>query len=504
MTQLDRSALREATLAGVRAMTVAKVASEVVLLVSTIALARMIAPSEFGLAAIALIVFALATVLTGEAFGTPLVQRKEVRPEHGRAALAMSLAFGAALTGLTLLVAPFCDVLFGEGSGRLIELMAPAFLIASVGVVPHATLQRRLDFRRLGTVEVANRIGTATVSVALALAGWEAEAILVGCLAGSALSSALLFASAPSPWPGIHRGAMREIAGFGVPAALSGLLRAANRNVDYAILGARLGALETGLYWRAFQFGVEYQSKISSIMTRIALPVYSRAESLDDMRALRARIVRVHATVLFPLLALLIALAPEALPWLLGPAWEPAVVPTQILAVAGMTAALMTGVGPLMLALGRPKALLHWNLLAAIAYGVMVYFVAPLGITAVCIAVVCMRVTTVVIAQLVLLRGLAGIPFRHLLDDAGPATIASAALLAASVPLAHWLAGIGAPVIFTISLVSVVGAAVYSVALRALFPAAWADVLVLARRILPARRRASAAAPSLEAPAATR
>jgi lipopolysaccharide exporter len=504
MTQLDRSALREATLAGVRSMTVAKVASELVLLASTIALARMIAPSEFGLAAIALIVSALAAVLTGEAFGTPLVQRKEVRPEHERASMAMSLAFGAALTGLTLLVAPFCDTLFGDGSARLIQLMAPAFLIAAIGVVPHATLQRRLDFRRLGTIEVANRIGTATVSVALALAGWGAEAILVGYLAGSALASALFFASAPPPWPSIHRHAIRDIAGFGVPAALSGLLCAANRNVDYAILGARLGAFETGLYWRAFQFGVEYQSKISSIMTRVALPVYSRAASLDEMRALRARIVRVHATILFPLLALLIALAPAALPWLLGPAWEPAVVPTQILAVAGMTAALMTGVGPLMLALGRPKALLYWNLVAAAAYGVMVYFVAPLGITAVCISVVCMRLATVFIAQVVLMRGLAGIPFRHLLDDAGPATVASAALLAVTVPLARWLEGVDAPVILTIALVSVVGALAYTGTLRAVFPAAWADVLLLARRVLPGRRRVGGAATSLEAPAATR
>jgi O-antigen/teichoic acid export membrane protein len=504
MTQLHRSALREATLAGVRSMTVARIASELVLLASTIALARMIAPSEFGLAAVALIVSALAAVLTGEAFGTPLVQRKEVRPEHERAALAMSLAFGAALTGLTLLVGPFCDALFGAGSAQLIQLMAPAFLIAAIGVVPHATLQRRLDFRRLGTVEVVQRIGSATVAVGLALAGWEAEAILVGYLAGSALASVLLFASARPRWPGIHRRALRDIAGFGLPAALSGLLRAANRNVDYAILGARLGAFETGLYWRAFQFGVEYQSKISSIMTRMALPVYARAASLEDMRALRARIVRVHATVLFPLLALLIALAPEALPWLLGPAWEPAVVPTQILAVAGMTAALMTGVGPLMLALGRPKALLYWNLVAAAAYGVMVYFVAPLGITAVCISVVCIRLSTLVIAQLVLMRGLAGILFRHLFDDAGPATIASAALLAAAVPLTRWFAGVEAPVILTVALVSAVGAVCYAVTLRALFPAAWADVLLLARRVMPARRRTRAAAASLEAPAPTR
>lgn len=485
MSQLSRGELREAALAGVRWMTIAKVASEVVLLGSTVVLARLISPADFGLAAIALIVTALATVLTGESFGTPLVQRKEVRSAHVRAAMTMSLTFGAALATLTFLLAPLADPLFGDGTASLIRLMAPAFLIASVSVVPHALLQRELDFRRLSSIEICHRIGGAAVSMGLAIGGLNAEAILLGSLAGAALSSVLLVFAARPPLPGLDRGAMRDIASFGVPAGLSGLLRAVNRNVDYAIIGARLGAAQVGLYWRAYQFGVEYQSKISSIMMRVALPVYSRAASIEDMRVLRARIVRVHATILFPLLALLIVLAPEGLPWLLGEPWRPAVLPTQILAVGGMTAAVMTGLGPLMLALGKPKALLYWNLCAATAYGLMVYLVAPLGLVEVCVAVVAMRITTLVIAQRVLLQGLAGIPMRSLLHDAGPAVVASVALLGVCFPLTAALVAAGIPTLVLCCLVGAAGTAAYALTLRTLFAATWADVMLLASRVLP-------------------
>ena len=270
-----------------------------------------------------------------------------------------------------------------------------------------------------------------------------------------------------------------------------------NRNVDYVIIAARMGAVQVGLYWRAYQFGVEYQSKISSIMMRVALPVYSRAASVEDMRALRARIVRVHASILFPLLALLIVLAPEALPWLLGEPWRPAVLPTQILAVAGMTAAVLTGLGPLMLALGKPKPLLYWNLGSSVAYALMVFLVAPLGLTAVCIGVVGMRITTLLIAQRVMIQGLAGIPMRTLLDDAGPALVGTLALLAVGFPLAGSLAAAGVPVFVLCAIVAAAGLGVYAITLRTLFAASWADLILLASRVFPRlpRRKIAAVQP---------
>src|SRR5205823_14152932 len=97
------------------------------------------------------------------------------------------------------------------------------------------------------------------------------------------------------------------------------------------------------------------------IMLRIAFPVFSRAGSLERMRSTRRRIVRVHAVVIVPLLALFIALAPVLVPAVFGSRWSPAVLPSQILAGCGMITAVVTGLWPLMLAIGRPGTLLRFN-----------------------------------------------------------------------------------------------------------------------------------------------
>jgi O-antigen/teichoic acid export membrane protein len=58
-------------------------------------------------------------------------------------------------------------------------------------------------------------------------------------------------------------------------------------NVDYAIIGARLGALQTGLYFRAYTLAVESQSKLGIVMNRVGFP-FRCAVACLRLSALRA------------------------------------------------------------------------------------------------------------------------------------------------------------------------------------------------------------------------
>src|SRR5205823_2955232 len=121
-----------------------------------------------------------------------------------------------------------------------------------------------------------------------------------------------------------------------------------------------------------------------------------------------------------PLLAAFVALAPVAVPWVFGSKWAPAVAPAQIMAVAGIGNALVTGTGPLMIAIGRPGILLAWNLAELAAYAVMVFLLAPHGLTTVAIGVATFSAIGVVLTQVVLLRPFVGLPSRQFVAEALP------------------------------------------------------------------------------------
>jgi O-antigen/teichoic acid export membrane protein len=290
------------------------------------------------------------------------------------------------------------------------------------------------------------------------------------------------------PWPRFRVAPARDLTSFGIPAALATISWAGFRNADYAIVGARLGSAAAGIYWRAFQLAVEYQKKISVIMTQMAFPVLSRAASTEDMFALRLRMVRILTVLIFPLLAGLVALAPVVIPWVFGPAWASAVVPTQILTIAGAATLVIDAVGATFMAAGRTRALLGYGWAHFAVYAGVIVVIAPLGLTAVSIAAVSVHALFLVVAYVMLLHGHPDHgPFQRLWDDVGPALVSSLALLGVATPLSSALTGAGVPVSLDVLCVGVVAGGVYLAVLRVVFPAAWRDAMLLVRRVLPSR-----------------
>jgi lipopolysaccharide exporter len=484
--ELSPDDLRQAAVSGVRWATAARAASEVVSLASAIVLARLVAPAEFGEAVVPLIFVPLAVIFTFEGVGSALVQRKEIDHTHIEAAMLASLITGAVLSAATFLLAdPVGGRLFGKASAELLQVISPVFLLAGLGSVSRGLLWRRLDFRRVSLIEMISLALGAISAVGMAVAGLGAEAIVLGALIATLVSAILLLVSVPPPIPRFHRDALRDVMGFGLPASAAGLTYVAVSNATLAVAAVRLSTAQVGLYWRAFQLGVVYQDKISGIMMRLAFPIYSRTSDIDELRRFHERATRIHAAAILPLLSLLIVLAPDLVPWVFGDRWAPAAGAVQILAVAGMIAAVLTGYPQILLAAGRPRALLAFNLVLLALYTVSSWIAAPHGLTALALTVVGVHVAMIVAVYGVLFKRLLGIPIGRLVSDLLPAVACSLALLAAAAPLAGLLRNAGAPVPVLALLVGAVGALVYCSALRSFFPVVWNDVVQLIARVLP-------------------
>jgi O-antigen/teichoic acid export membrane protein len=493
---VSRSELKEATFKSLRWATVARLAAELTATGSAVILAHLVPPADYGRVAVATIVGALALSLANEGVGSALVRRRELTHAHVESAAMLSLLVGAVLTVVTLFAVPLITTpLFGDETTALFRLLSPMFLIAAVGIVPLAMLERRLDFRRISIVEICSVQASVVTSIVLAVAGLDAKAYVLGTIAGTAIWAILLVVLGPSALPKWHPQQMREIARFGLPAGLAGSAQVGYGNIDYLVLGGTITPANVGFYYRAYALGVQYQDKISSIITRLVYPVYSRAEDMGHMRDLRARVMRVNAAVVYPLLALFIAVAPLAVPWLFGQQWEAAVVPAQILTIAGMARMINNGTPALVLAAGKPRALLAFNVYRLVALGLMVFAASPYGLNAVCAAVAAFQIITLVGSYRFMLGRLVGVSVRQLVRDIGPAVTASAVMLIVAFPLTDAVSAAELPTLLTILIVSALCAPVYLVALRIVSRAVWDDVILIARRVLIPRRWHKAAAP---------
>jgi O-antigen/teichoic acid export membrane protein len=479
------ASLREQTLSGVKWMTMTRVAAEFCALVSSVVLARLIPPAEFGRTAVAVFLGMLAVAAAQQGVGSFLVSHEAPTREHYRAASLATLVTGV---GGTLLMAGFAvtlaPALFGSRIAYFVLLSAPVWLFAGLMAVPFAELQRRLSFGRIGLVQASAAVAAPAVSIVLALYGLDGESLILGALAGTGASAALALALCRMPRPGWYPGALGEITHYGLPVFGSSTLYAGWRNIDFLLLAAFMPAVQVGLYMRAFTLGSDYQSKISQILISIAFPVLSRATDLEQMRRLRARMVRVHATILFPLLFGLIAVAPVFVPWMFGADWAGAASLTQILAVGGMVAAVGSGTSSLLMATGHTRALFVYSVVAFIAYTVAVLVAIPFGVTAVCVSVVVVRVITFVVLQRLIVEPCVGLPIlENVRDDAIPAVAAGVPLMLVTMAGLRLSLDAGLPDFVAMALPGALGLAVYAGIMRAFFPVIWEDVRMVMRRM---------------------
>jgi O-antigen/teichoic acid export membrane protein len=169
-----------------------------------------------------------------------------------------------------------------------------------------------------------------------------------------------------------------------------------------------------------------------------------------------------------------------------GPAWAPAVVPTQILVGAGAIAAVLTGYPQIMLAIGRPRALLAFNVGALAVLAVTVTIAVGGGLVVLSVAVVGVHVAVLLGAYLLLLGPCAGLPLRGLAREMAPALGGCAALVPTAIVVQELLSRGGAPALVVLALTGAGGLAVYALTLRTAFGAVYRDLVRLAGSVLPA------------------
>ncbi len=482
--------LREAAAHGVRWSAISRPTVEIIQLGSIVVLARLLTPADFGRYAIAMIVQEVSFLLVAAGLSSALVQRKTVSREHLQTGLAVSLIAGLILGALTLLAASVVVApIFGARTAVLVGLMAPVCLLAALNTVPTATLQRRMAFRRLSEIEVANTFVRAAVCIGLALAGLGGVALVIGMLTSAFVATMIAWLSAPPPMPRLNRAAARELMGFGVPVSIASLSWIGFSNVDYAIIGARLGPLQTGFYYRAYTVAVEYQTKIAVVMSQVGFPVLSRTSGPDELSRLYRQMIRMLTLVLFPLLVLLAIGAPVAVPFLFGSQWSEAVVPVQILALGGATTILINAVGTVLMATGRTRTLLGYGVAHFVVYGLTVLLVVRWGIVAVAIAAAVVHSLFSVVAYALMLRETTEHPLRRMWDDVAPATVSCLGLTVVALPASMAFTALHLPAVLWLAALGLVAVPPYLITLRVCFPATWRSQRGALERILPWSKR---------------
>lgn len=325
-------------------------------LVSTIVLARLLAPRDFGVVAMAMAVVALLERLTALGVESSLISHRAPTREHYDTAWTLSCGIGLGIAALLFTLAAPAAKFYDEPDVRNVLYVVALFpLFSGLGNIGVVDFRRNLQFRRDFWVGALNKIVAFLVTVPLAFLLRNYWALLAGMLAGRV--AALIQSYVVHPYrPRFSLAKIREQFAFSQWMLISGLLVFLRTRLSDLVLGKQLGAGALGLFNMGREIGTLPTGELVAPINRAIFPGYSKIAN-DRGRLAEGffRVLAVIALLAIPAGAGLGALSELIVSVALGERWLPSAGVLAIMSFFGVTMALQTNTGAVFLALRRPK-----------------------------------------------------------------------------------------------------------------------------------------------------
>ncbi len=469
-----------------------QVVMQIVRMGVAIALARILAPEDYGLAALAIVFSGLVLVFSDLALGAAVVQRKNLSEDDRSTAFWMAIGAGIVFTVLGVLGSGAIAHFYGEPEvAPLCMVLSLTFLVTSLATTHEALLVRAMEFGKLERrLMIATLVGAVT-GIVVAVKTQDAWAIIAQQVAEAVASSALLWLFSPwRPSWRFSRQSLRELASFSGYLVGHRLLYYFHRNADNILIGRFLGAASLGAYTLAYNIMLFPFARIAGPIQKVVAPAFARLQDAPERIAEGwIRVVRIVGTISVPALLGLIVVAPDFVRVVLGDKWLSAIPIIQVLAWVGLVQSLQSISTDILQARGRTRTVFRFSLLFTGTHFVGFIIGVQFGVVGVAAAYAITTTLVEPIYTVLTARSIEMSPWRLVRALRG---IFEAAIAMAGCVLLARLAMIesGVPTLPRFAVCVLVGGAVYLALYPWRVPEGWADLRGIFDTAL-ARRRAA-------------
>lgn len=307
--------------------------------ISTVVLARLLVPADFGLVAMVTAITGLGQAFADLGLSEATIQRQDISRDQVSTLFWINAGIGLALTLVTVALAPVLAWFYREPRLKdLGFLVSFTFLIGGLRVQHNALLKRQMRYGSIAIRDVASWLLAVPLAIIMAWRGAGYWAIV-------ALPLTFNFTQTVISWlmlkwiPGRPRrdANVRSLLTFGGNVAASYLVINLSRSADAVLIGWYWGAGPLGLYSRAYNLLMLPVRQLSAPAGSVAVPAFSRLQG-DPERFARyyLRAANLMAWISVPIFGFLFVAADPVIALVLGNKWRGAAPIFQILAIAAL------------------------------------------------------------------------------------------------------------------------------------------------------------------------
>lgn len=395
-------------------LTIARALTNLIALVSTLLLARILTPGDFGLVALAGTMLSVVSAVTEMSLAAALIHHPEPTDDHFHTAWTLNVV-RAAFIGLAFCAAAF-PIAEAYDDPRLRSVMIVMGLMTLLNGASNPKLvlfQRRLQFRQDVALNVSSKLAGLIAALGVAFIYRSYWALVVGSIAGQMVYILMSYWFMPyRPRLTWRRG--RELWSFSIWLTLSQAVNQLNLKSDHLLIGTFLGRVSLGVYTVGDNLAGIATREATAPLTQTLFPAFTqlRDQPARLRHAYRAAQSLVTAAAL-PMAVGCALLAELLVRLTIGEKWLQAVIVIEVLSCVFGVQTLGSVVQPLALALGKTKAMFRRdvaNLLIRLPAIVLGLYLGGLP------GIVCARALTSgigIVINMHLVRAFIGVPIRQ-------------------------------------------------------------------------------------------
>ncbi len=327
-------------------------------LIQRVILARLIAPHDFGLMGIALLMIGGFEAFSTPDLGSSLIQKRGDIQDYLNTFWTCHIIRAAVISIILITCAPFLANIFrSPDSVNVIRFVSLGIIFRAAINPGMLQFQKDIELRPRFIMISSASIAGAAISIIYAVIWENVWALVIGVLFSALVSCLSSYALHPfRPKLELSVDKMIEMFKFGGWLWLAGILTFLVLQGDDLFVSRLLGTTMLGYYQMAFWVANLPATQLAYVLNQVSFPAYSKLQT-DKVRLTEGFLKTLQGTVIIIILYTLILfmLAEPITVFVLGPQWKPMVPALKILSFAGFLRCISATLGPVLLALGKPK-----------------------------------------------------------------------------------------------------------------------------------------------------
>lgn len=358
---------------------VEKMSAQLVSLVVSIILARLLDPENYGVISIVMIFIGLCNAIVTGGLGNTIVQKKDADELDVNTMLYCSIAISIVMYLIIFVAAPYIAAFYEMPIiCPILRVLGIRILLSGIDSIQRAWIQKRMMFKKIFVSTFWSTVISAVVGILMAYADMGAWALVGQYLTNTFFATVILLATNDwRPRLQFSWNRAKSMLSFGWKVLVTTVVFTVAADIRSLVIGKRFGSADLAYYDQGKKFPDLLVTNINSSISSVMFPVLSENQKdLLRLKQLCRRAVRVGLYLLTPFLAGLIAVADNFVVVILSEKWAPCIPFLQILTLVFVVRPFSTTCQQSILSVGRSDITLKIEIIVnVVAVAFLVYAV---------------------------------------------------------------------------------------------------------------------------------